>query len=218
VPTRFRLRTTPARRGPARTLSIKPASAYQLRNSGQWAQPSLCGRWTVEEVVAHLTAAASVGRVRWLMSVLGARLDFDVHNARRLAEHRGATPVQTLERFRRIISSSTAASGHTSAWLGEVVVHAQDVRRPLGLPRVPPTEAVTEVARFYASRDFTVASRSTAEGLRLEATDGPFTTGTGPLVTGTTLALTMAMAGRRAYCDDLTGPGVPVLRERCSPT
>lgn len=26
----------------------------------QWAQPSLCGRWVVEEVVAHLTAAASI--------------------------------------------------------------------------------------------------------------------------------------------------------------
>nr|WP_211355275.1 maleylpyruvate isomerase family mycothiol-dependent enzyme [Blastococcus colisei] len=180
----------------------------------QWAQPSLCGRWTVEEVITHLTAAARGG----LASVLGARFDFDVHNDRRLAEHRGATPAETLERLRRVVTSTTAASGHTAAWLGEVVVHAQDVRRPLGLPRTPPTEAVTEVARFYASRDFTVPSRSTAVGLRLEATDGPFTTGTGPLVTGSTLALTMVMAGRRVYCDDLTGSGASVLRDRCSPS
>ncbi len=182
----------------------------------QWAQPSLCGRWTVEEVVAHLTAAASVGRLRWLASVLGARFDFDLHNERRLAEHRGATPAETLERFRRTVTSTTAASGHTAAWLGEVIVHAQDVRRPLGLRRTPPVEAVTQVARFYASRDFTVASRSIAEGLRLEAADGPFATGAGPLVTGPTLALTMAMAGRRAYCDDLTGPGAAVLHDRCA--
>lgn len=78
-------------------------------------------------------------------------------------------------------------------------------------------EAVNAVAGFYARRNFTVASRSTIEGLRVEATDGPFATGNGPLVRGTTLALTMAMAGRRAYCDDLTGPGVPSLRARCSP-
>ena len=95
-------------------------------------------------------------------------------------------------------------------------MHAQDVRRPLGLCRTPPVEAVTQVARFQASRDFTVSSRRTAEGLRLEATDGPFATGDGPLGTGTTLALTMAMAGRRAYCDDLTGPGAAVLHDRCS--
>lgn len=181
----------------------------------QWAQPSLCGRWSVEDVVAHLTAAASVGRLRWLTSVLGARFDFDVHNARRLAEHRGATPRETLERFRRVLDSTTAASGHTVAWLGEVVVHGQDVRRPLGLRRTPLVEAVTEVARFYASRDFAVASGTAAKGLRLEATDGPFATGAGPLATGTTLALTMAMAGRRSYAEDLAGPGASVLLDRC---
>jgi hypothetical protein len=37
-------------------------------------------------------------------------------------------------------------------------------------------------------------------------------TGAGPLVTGTTLALTMAMTGRTAYCDELDGDGVTVLR------
>ena len=181
----------------------------------QWAQPSLCGCWSVEDVVAHLTAAASVGRMRWLTSVLGARFNADVHNARRLAEHRGATPAETLERFRRVLTSTTAASGHTAAWLGEVVVHAQDVRRPLGLTRTPPVEAITEVARFYASRDFAVASGTAAKGLRLEATDGPFATGAGPLASGTTLALIMAMAGRRSYAEDVTGPGAAVLLDRC---
>ncbi|MEV0156476.1 maleylpyruvate isomerase family mycothiol-dependent enzyme [Micromonospora sp. NPDC050686] len=183
----------------------------------QWAQPSLCGRWTVQEVVAHLTAAASVGRLRWLASVLGARFDFDRHNDRRLADHRGATPAETLARFRRVIDSTTSTFGPTEAWLGEVVVHAQDIRRPLGITRTPPVEAVTPVADFYARRDFTVAGRTTGAGLRLEATDGPFATGDGPLVAGPTLALTMALAGRGAYCDDLTGPGVAELRKRCAP-
>jgi uncharacterized protein (TIGR03083 family) len=181
----------------------------------RWAQPSLCGRWVVEEVVAHLTAAASIGPLRWFTSALGSRFDFDLHNDRRLAEHRGASPAETLERFRRVVTSTTSAPGPTVAWLGEVVVHAQDIRRPLGLLRTPSVDAVTEVARFYASRNFAVASRSIIEGLRVEATDGPFATGAGPLVSGTTLALAMAMAGRPAYCDDLTGPGVPTVRARC---
>ena len=180
----------------------------------QWARQSLCGRWTVEEVVAHLTAAASIGRLRWLVSVVGARFDFDEHNTRRLAEHRGRTPAETLERFRRIVTSTTAPSGHIAAWLGEVIVHAQDIRRPLGILREPSVEAATEVAKFYASRDFAVPSRRRIDGLRLEATDGPFTVGTGPLVTGTTIALTMAMAGRIAYLDDLSGPGARALRGR----
>jgi uncharacterized protein (TIGR03083 family) len=183
-------------------------------DDAQWEQPSLCGRWVVEEVVAHLTAAASIGPLRWIASVLGARFDFDLHNARRLAEHKGGTPAETLERFRRVITSTTAPLGPTAAWLGEVVVHAQDIRRPLGLLRTPPVDVVAPVADFFARRDFAVRSRSAIKGLRLEATDGSFATGTGPLVSGTTLALTMAMAGRRAYCDDLAGPGVPTLRAR----
>ncbi|MFI6131320.1 maleylpyruvate isomerase family mycothiol-dependent enzyme [Micromonospora sp. NPDC051141] len=186
-------------------------------DAARWAHRSLCGRWTVEQVVAHLTAAASVGRARWVVSVVGARFDFDKHNDRRLAEHRGADPAETLDRFRRIIHSTTSTFGPTEAWLGEVVLHAQDIRRPLGLGRTPPVEAVTPVARFFAGRDFTVSGRSAIRGLRVAATDGPFAAGAGPLVSGTTLALTMAMAGRAAYCDDLTGPGVPTLRQRCVP-
>ncbi|WP_245649558.1 maleylpyruvate isomerase family mycothiol-dependent enzyme [Nocardia shimofusensis] len=184
-----------------------------LDDSG-WARRSLCGEWIVEEVVAHLTAAASLGRWRWLASMIGARFDADLHNRRRLAEHSGASPAESLENFRAIIPSTTAPSGHTGAWLGEVVVHAQDIRRPLGLTYLPSVSTVTEVARFYASKDFAVNSRTAVRGLRLEATDGPFTAGAGPLVTGTTLALTMAMAGRSAYVADLDGPGVSVLRGR----
>jgi hypothetical protein len=37
-----------------------------------------------------------------------------------------------------------------------------------------------------------------------------------PLVTGPNLALVMAMAGRAVFCDDLAGPGVVTLRERCT--
>ncbi|MFI7743777.1 maleylpyruvate isomerase family mycothiol-dependent enzyme [Kocuria rhizosphaericola] len=186
-------------------------------DDAQWATPSLCGRWTVEDVVAHLTAAASIGRLRWLRSVLGARFDFDLHNQRRLEEHRGTSPAETLQRFRAVVGNTVAPSKDTSAWLGEVVVHGQDIRRPLGLPRTPSIGAVTEVARFFAGRDFTVPSRSAAQGLHLVATDGPFVSGSGPLVSGPTLALTMALAGRGTCCDDLTGEGVSILRSRCAP-
>jgi hypothetical protein len=99
-----------------------------------------------------------------------------------------------------------------AAWLGEVVVHGEDIRRPLGLNRTPAIDAVTAVARFYAARDFAVSSHSAVKGLRLEATDGPFRFGSGPTVRGTTL--TMAMAGRAMYCDVLVGDGVPTLRSR----
>ncbi len=180
----------------------------------QWRHGTLCRQWDVEEVVAHLTAAASMNQWRWVRSMLGARFRADVHNQRRLVDHRGSTPAETLDRFHAVIGSTTAPSGHTPAYLGEVVVHAQDIRQPLGLPQTPDVDALTPVAEFFARRDFTVPSRTTVAGLQLRADDGPFATGTGPLVTGSTLALVMSMAGRAPYIDQLDGPGVPTLRAR----
>ncbi len=182
----------------------------------QWRHGTLCGKWDVEEVVAHLTAAASLNQWGWMRSMLGARFRVDVHNERRMVEHRGHNTAETLDRFRSIIDSTTAPSGHTPAYLGEVVVHAQDIRQPLGLTKTPDVDALTPVAEFFARRNFTVASRTVVAGLQLRADDGPFATGTGPVATGSTLALVMSMAGRAPYVEQLEGPGVPTLRARVS--
>ncbi|MFZ3306982.1 MAG: maleylpyruvate isomerase family mycothiol-dependent enzyme [Mycobacterium sp.] len=184
----------------------------------QWRRGTLCGKWDVEEVVAHLTAAASLNQWKWLRSMLGARMRPDVHNQRRLVEHRGSTPAGTLDRFRAVIYSTTAPSAHIPAYLGEVVVHAQDIRHPLGLVGTPSVDALTPVAAFFARRDFAVASRTRVAGLQLRADDGPFIAGRGSLVTGSTLALVMSMAGRAPYVDELNGPGVQLLRSRVQAT
>ncbi|MGC2343300.1 MAG: maleylpyruvate isomerase family mycothiol-dependent enzyme [Mycobacterium sp.] len=184
----------------------------------QWRRGTLCGKWDVEAVVAHLTAAASLNQWKWLRSMLGARMRPDVHNQRRLIEHRGSTPAGTLDRFRAVIYSTTAPSAHIPAYLGEVVVHAQDIRHPLGLVGTPSVDALTPVAAFFARRDFAVASRTRVAGLQLRADDGPFIAGRGSLVTGSTLALVMSMAGRAPYVDELNGPGVQLLRSRVQAT
>ncbi len=180
----------------------------------QWRHDTLCGKWDVEQVVAHLTTAASLNQWKWLRSMLGARFRPDLHNQRQLVNHRGSTPAETLDRFRAVISSTTAPSWHTPAYLGEVVVHAQDIRHPIGLAGTPGVDALTPVADFFARRDFAVPSRTRVADLQLRADDGPFAAGTGPLVGGSTLALVMSMAGRAAYLAELDGPGVPTLRSR----
>ena len=87
-------------------------------------------------------------------------------------------------------------------------------RQPLGLSRTPSVDAATPVGEFSAARDFAFASRSIVAGLQLRANDGPFVTSAGPLVTGSTLALVMSMAGRAPYVDQLDGAGVPRFRAR----
>ncbi len=96
-------------------------------------------------------------------------------------------------------------------------MHAQDIRRPLGLHRTPGVDALTPVAEFFAGRNFAVRSSSRVADLQLRADDSPFVAGRGALVTGSTLALVMSMAGRSVYLDELEGPGVQLLRARIQP-
>jgi uncharacterized protein (TIGR03083 family) len=180
--------------------------------SEQWATTSLCTELTVREVLAHLTATATLTPLRWLAGVIRCRFDFDKQVAMRLAEQLGDSPAETLARFRRAVTSTTTPPLPRMAILGETVIHGTDIRRPLGIHRDHPIETLTRLAEYYRGTDLVVLAKGRIGGLRLAATDGPFATGTGALVAGPTLALLMAMTGRTACCDDLTGEGVAALR------
>ncbi len=191
------------------------AADLEKLTDDRWTTPSLCRGLTVREVLAHLTAGASLNTVRWLAGVIRCRFDFDKQVAVRLAEQLGADPAETLERFRRVVASTTKPPLPPVAMLGETLVHGEDIRRPLGIHRAYPIDVITRVAEYYQGSDMVVVARKRIAGLRLTATDSTFTTGSGPVVSGPTTALVMAMTGREAYCDDLEGEGVELLRGRC---
>jgi uncharacterized protein (TIGR03083 family) len=180
----------------------------------EWTTPSLCAGLTVRDVLAHLTSSASLTPLRWLAGVIRCRFDFDRQVAMRLAEQLGTTPADTLARFRQVVTSTTSPPVPLMAMLGESIVHAEDIRGPLGIHRAYPITTLTRLAEYYRGTDFVVLAKGRVKGLRLAATDGPFATGSGPLVSGATVALIMAMTGRTTYCDELTGDGVEILRDR----
>ena len=184
------------------------------RGDQQWQTPSLCTGLTVREVLAHITAGASLTPLRWMAGVMRCRFDFDRQVAMRLAEQLGATPAETLARFRHVVNSTTKPPLPVAAMLGEAIVHAEDIRRPLGIRRAYPIATLTRTAEYYSSSNLPVLTKERAGGLRILAADGPFAGGSGPLVTGPTLALIMALAGRAAYCDELDGDGAEILGSR----
>ena len=184
----------------------------------QWATQSLCDRFTVREVLAHLTAGARLNPVRWMTGVIRCHFDFDRQVALRLAEQMGAAPVETLARFRQAITSTTKPPLPVVAMLGEAIAHGEDIRRPLAIERDYPIATLTAIADYYRGSDLPVSSKKRVRGLRLTATDGPFAAGAGPELSGTTLALIMTMAGRAAYRDELDGDGVPLLLQRTGMT
>lgn len=102
--------------------------------------------------------------------------------------------------------------------LSELVIHQQDVRRPLGLVREIPADRLGVVLDFGVSAGgltFTMAfSRRRARGLRLVASDIGWWAGVGPEARGPGEAILMALNGRAGAIDQLTGDGVPVLAGR----
>lgn len=180
----------------------------------QWGAASLCAGLTVREVLAHITAGASDNPVVWFAGVLRNRFDFDANVAQRLAKRLGAGPADTLRQFQKVETSRTKAPIPVVAMLGEIVVHGEDIRRPFGIHRDHPHEALDRVAGFYAGSDLMLPSATRASGLRLRATDGDFTAGDGPEVSGPTIALIMALTGRDAYLTELDGPGLAEFAAR----
>jgi uncharacterized protein (TIGR03083 family) len=180
----------------------------------QWQTASLCTGLTVREVLAHLTVSGSLSPARWFAGVLRARFDFDKQVDQRLREELGDNPAKTLQRFRATVTSRTAPPLPKLALLGEMVVHGEDIRRPLGLVREHPRSTLRAVLQYYAGTDQVVLARGRIKGLQLKATDDDFSTGHGDLVRGSSLALVMAMTGRKAYCAELDGPGVAALADR----
>ena len=53
----------------------------------QWQHDTLCGEWDVEQVVAHLTAAASLNQGQWLRSMIAARFRPLPTGSRALRQH-----------------------------------------------------------------------------------------------------------------------------------
>jgi uncharacterized protein (TIGR03083 family) len=104
--------------------------------------------------------------------------------------------------------------GPADTWLGETIVHSEDIRRPLGIKHAYPTEAVVRVAEFYQGSNLLIGSKRRIAGLALRATDTAWAHGAGPEVSGPILSLVLAMTGRKAPLEDLEGDGVAELRTR----
>jgi hypothetical protein len=93
-------------------------------------------------------------------------------------------------------------------------VHGEDVVRALGPYRDHPIEHVVAVADFYKNSNLLIGTKNRIAGITLRATDAHWRHGTGPEASGPAIALVLAMTGRKAALDDLSGDGVTTLRER----
>jgi len=184
----------------------------------QWATPSLCAGWTVQDVAAHLAAAPSVRPGPLLADFARAR--FNPNRATRDSAVRWARrgPGPILDQLRSNAERDAKPPGvPRDAVLVDAVVHGIDVRRPLGDHRTIPAEAFAPTADFCAKTRWPGSmmlgggGRKRIAGVRLVAEDQDWTHGDGPEVRASGEALLLLLSGRRPEPAELHGDGVAQL-------
>lgn len=180
----------------------------------QWAVPSLCAGWTVGDLAAHVLAGAEQTPGSFFAGMLSMGFRFNALMERD-ARTRSALPKdQIIERLRQRATTTNHPPAPVMAMLGEVVVHGQDIRNPLGLPGKLSEPALNACLDMYTKANFPVGGKKRIAGLRLVSTDSGWSYGDGPEVSGPGVSLMLAMTGRRAGLADLSGEGAAVLGSR----
>jgi uncharacterized protein (TIGR03083 family) len=175
----------------------------------QWTAPSLCEGWSVRDVAGHLSIDA-VPLHRYVLAAL-TRPSADRLNEYYVAASRDVPADHLVDGLSGPVSESWMARYFPRLCLADQLVHQQDIRRPLGLPRTIDPERLRLVLDHP---DPFARPRRYIRGLRLVATDLEWERGDGPVVRGSGEALALAMVGRPAVLDEVHGDGVELLRLR----
>jgi uncharacterized protein (TIGR03083 family) len=178
----------------------------------QWDAPSLCSRWSIKDVVAHVISYEELGFLGLVKRFVKGRIVRA--NEVGVDDFAALSPQQLLE----FLGNHLQPQGLTAGFGGMIAlvdgtIHHQDIRRALGQPRTLPANRLGRVLGLVPGNPRLGAGRR-IRGLRLRATDIDWAHGSGPEVTGPGEALLMAMAGRPAAVADLAGPGLATLTAR----
>ncbi|GAA4894980.1 maleylpyruvate isomerase family mycothiol-dependent enzyme [Actinomycetospora straminea] len=177
----------------------------------QWDAPTLCHRWSVRDVVAHIISYDDLGPTAFVGRFAAGRFNPDQVNQVGVDQYRQLTPDELLAELKGHLHPA----GLTARFGGRIglvdgLIHHQDIRRALRAPRDVPTERLATALPFARVAP-PIRAFSRVRGLRLVATDVGWTSGKGPVVEGPAEPLLMAMAGRADALDELGGDGLPTL-------
>lgn len=182
----------------------------------QWNAETLCTDWRVRDVIAHMIWTIEGFRlVGSALGVVASGMNPDRYMSKLAIREGGRDTGELLTKFR-----SLASNRRHPPFLGvedmllDVVVHQQDIRRPLGIAYSTKDERLRAVADKFKDHGRPFFTSKLIAGLRLVATDTGWSTGEGPEVRGPLASLVMAMGRRTAALDDLDGDGKAVLASR----
>jgi uncharacterized protein (TIGR03083 family) len=182
----------------------------------QWTAPTLCDRWQPCHLVAHVIQTTAGSFKILLPHLVKSGLNPSKALGRAAISMGDDVPqAELLEQLRaRIETRKAPPVVGPAGFIADVIVHEQDIRRPLGLPGAPDLHGVQRALEVSTGAPKAHGNQRRIADLHLVADDVDWSFGSGPEVTGTGEALLMAMWGRATAIEDLDGEGVATLRSR----
>jgi uncharacterized protein (TIGR03083 family) len=180
----------------------------------QWEHFTLCKGWNVHSVAGHVLAGAEQTTGGFLTRLAASGFRFNVMTQNDVVRNAKLSPGELVTRLRATVTTTNHPPAPISAMLGEVVAHAEDICRPLGVNSGVADEALIATLQAFVNTGFPLGSKKRVAGLTISPNDLAWSHGSGPKVEGPGKALVLAMVGRTAVLEDLSGDGVAELTRR----
>ena len=163
---------------------------------GIWDAPSLCEKWLVRHVVAHVTMPVRLTPERFGAEMAAAGGDFSVLSDT-VAERDASLPAaELLAQLREPgLHAWQPPGGGAEGALSHAVIHSLDVTIALGRPPVAPAEAVDAILGLLAAAEGGWFGLDLT-GVRLEAADADWSWGSGTAVRAGRAELVSLLSGR----------------------
>jgi uncharacterized protein (TIGR03083 family) len=191
------------------------ATLVEDLDDAQLATPSLCAGWDIKTVAAHVVSVFADSF--WLFMRTALRRASMAGAIDELARRRAQAPAADIVATLRGWADhplSPPLFGPLDP-LADILVHAGDIRIPLGMPFEPDPELAALALDFLTGPwPFGFVPLGRLWGISLHGSDIDRSWGNGAEITGPVSALMMAVTGRTALLDLLDGPGLPLLRHR----
>jgi uncharacterized protein (TIGR03083 family) len=196
------------------------ADLLDLLTPQEWQRPSLCTRWRVRDVAAHLalgTSAPPVGAM--IRAAVRARGNFDRLNHDVAVRHaHQPTSVIVNELRQNAASRDLPPVTNYRNIVFDVLVHGQDIAIPLDRTLPFSVAAGSAAVENLWQLRWPWSTQRRFRGLSFSATDTDWSAGSGPLVRGPIRSLLLVLAGRPAGLSELAGEGLPELALRIDAT